>query len=45
MHIKIKILHIMDGIVGLEGEGPSSGGIPKQANAILISLMGLVLIE
>lgn len=32
-----KIINIMDGITGLEGEGPSSGGIPKQANAILIS--------
>jgi len=38
-----KILHIMDGIVGLEGEGPSSGGIPKQANAILISPDGISL--
>jgi len=32
-----KILNIMDGIVGLEGEGPSSGGLPKQASAILVS--------
>ncbi|MDD3170831.1 MAG: DUF362 domain-containing protein [Bacilli bacterium] len=32
-----KILHIMDGIIGLEGEGPSSGGITKKANAILMS--------
>ena len=38
-----KILNIMDGIVGLEGEGPSSGGLPKQASAILISPDGISL--
>lgn len=32
------IIHICDGILGLEGEGPSSSGIPKQAGAILASL-------
>lgn len=32
-----KILNIMDGIIGLEGEGPSTGGQPKKSNAILIS--------
>lgn len=31
------ILNICDGILGLEGEGPSSSGIPKKANAILMS--------
>ncbi len=31
------ILHLCDGIIGLEGEGPSSGGIPKQANVLLAS--------
>ncbi len=33
-----KILNICDGIVGLEGEGPSTGGTPKKANAIIASL-------
>jgi len=33
-----KILNICDGILGLEGEGPSTGGKPKYANAILCSL-------
>ena len=32
------ILNICDGILGLEGEGPSTGGKPKYANAILCSL-------
>ena len=32
-----KILNICDGIIGLEGEGPSSSGIPKKANVILMS--------
>ena len=32
-----KIIHFCDGILGLEGEGPSTGGSPKQANAILAS--------
>lgn len=32
------IINICDGIVGLEGEGPSTGGSPKQANAIIASL-------
>ena len=31
------ILNICDGILGLEGEGPSSGGHAKKANAILAS--------
>lgn len=32
-----KIINICDGILGLEGEGPSSGGIPKNANVIITS--------
>lgn len=32
------IINICDGILGLEGEGPSSGGIKKNANAIITSL-------
>lgn len=32
------ILHICDGIIGLEGEGPSTGGRPKKANCVLSSL-------
>lgn len=32
------IINICDGILGLEGEGPSSGGIKRQANAIITSL-------
>lgn len=35
---KGKILSICDGILGLDGDGPSTGGIPKKANAILASL-------
>ena len=31
------IIHICDGIWGLEGEGPSSSGIPKYAGVILAS--------
>ena len=31
------IINICDGILGLEGEGPSTGGKPKKANALLIS--------
>ena len=31
-------LNICDGILGLEGEGPSTGGSPKKANTILTSL-------
>lgn len=31
------ILHLCDGILGLEGEGPSTGGIPKNAYALLAS--------
>ena len=34
---KGRIIHIADGIIGLEGEGPSSGGIPKEANVLLTS--------
>ncbi len=29
------IVHIMDGILGLEGEGPGASGKPKAANAII----------
>lgn len=32
------IINICDGILGLEGEGPSTGGIKKKANAIITSL-------
>jgi len=32
-----KLLHICDGIIGLEGEGPSTGGFPIQSNVILSS--------
>ncbi|NLD26388.1 MAG: DUF362 domain-containing protein [Acholeplasmataceae bacterium] len=32
-----RIFHLCDGIIGLEGEGPSSGGSPRQAGAILAS--------
>lgn len=32
------IIHICDGIIGLEGEGPSTGGFPKPGNVILTSL-------
>lgn len=31
------ILNICDGILGLEGEGPSTGGLPKKANVVLAS--------
>ena len=31
------ILHICDGILGLDGEGPTTGGKSKKANAILTS--------
>ena len=31
------ILNIADGVVGLDGEGPSTGGHPKEAKAILAS--------
>ena len=34
---KNNIIHIADGIVGLEGEGPSTGGFAKSANAIIAS--------
>ena len=33
-----KIINICDGILGLEGEGPGTGGIPKQAGVILASV-------
>ena len=33
-----RIINICDGILGLEGEGPSTGGFPKKANIILASL-------
>lgn len=32
------LIHLCDGILGLEGEGPTSGGKPKYANTILASL-------
>lgn len=32
------MIHICDGIIGLEKEGPSTGGSPKEANVILASL-------
>ncbi|HHX80608.1 MAG TPA: DUF362 domain-containing protein [Acholeplasmataceae bacterium] len=32
-----KMLHICDGIIGLEGEGPGTAGITKKAGAILAS--------
>lgn len=32
-----KMLHICDGIIGLEGEGPGTGGITKKAEVILAS--------
>ena len=32
-----QIYHICDGIIGLEGEGPTSGGNPIKANCLLIS--------
>ena len=32
-----QLYHICDGIIGLEGEGPSSGGTVKKANCLLIS--------
>ena len=36
--MKDKILiHLMDGIEGLEGEGPSTGGVKKEANVLLSS--------
>ena len=34
---KGSIIHIADGIIGLEGEGPSSAGIAKKANVLLTS--------
>lgn len=37
------ILHICDGILGLEGEGPSSSGLPKKANALLASYDAIAL--
>jgi len=30
------ILHLMDAVVGLEGEGPGSGGDPKKIGALLV---------
>lgn len=33
-----QIIHICDGIMGLEGEGPGTSGIPKYAGVILSSL-------
>ena len=32
-----QLYHICDGILGLEGEGPTSGGTAKKANCLLIS--------
>lgn len=31
------LIHIADGIIGLEGEGPSTGGKAKKANALIAS--------
>lgn len=39
-----KLFHIADGIIGLEGEGPSSGGITKKGN-ILISSCDAVAVD
>jgi uncharacterized protein (DUF362 family)/Pyruvate/2-oxoacid:ferredoxin oxidoreductase delta subunit len=33
----VKFLHIMDGIVGMEGEGPGPSGKPRPVGAILVS--------
>jgi uncharacterized protein (DUF362 family)/NAD-dependent dihydropyrimidine dehydrogenase PreA subunit len=33
-----KIIHVMDGILGLEGDGPGSKGVPTQANCLLLGL-------
>jgi uncharacterized protein (DUF362 family)/Pyruvate/2-oxoacid:ferredoxin oxidoreductase delta subunit len=32
-----RVIHIMDAIEGMEGEGPGSGGDPKHAGALIIS--------
>lgn len=37
------ILHLCDGILGLEGEGPSASGDPKKANALLASYDAIAL--
>lgn len=37
------ILHLCDGIIGLEGEGPSSAGNPKNANALIASYDAIAL--
>ncbi len=37
------VVHLCDGILGLEGEGPSSGGIPKKANVLLASYDAIAL--
>ena len=37
------ILNIADGILGLDGDGPSTGGFPKEAKAILSSTDGVSL--
>lgn len=37
------ILHICDGILALEGDGPSTGGHPKQFGAVLASLDAVAL--
>tara|TARA_Y100000310_G_scaffold327605_1_gene394226 strand:- start:17 stop:1171 length:1155 start_codon:yes stop_codon:yes gene_type:complete len=41
-HIKPQ-LNIMDGVIGLEGEGPGSAGIPKETGLILASKNAIAL--
>ena len=42
--LKDKIfVNLMDGIEGLEGEGPSTGGVKKEANVLLSSLDAIAL--
>lgn len=38
-----KLIHIVDGILGLEGDGPGTGGKSRKANIILGSLDGIAL--
>jgi ferredoxin len=33
-----KIIHVIDGILGLEGEGPGAKGVSKKANALIMGL-------
>lgn len=39
------LIHILDGIIGLEGEGPSTSGIMKKADVILASVDAVSLDE